>query len=169
MKLVWIILLTVFVVGLVACGSNPPPPKEPADVWLPDWWNPPEDPNYLFATATKTSRDMGLAINKATTEARNEIAKQMELRIQGLTKSFNEEVGLDEDAELLSQYFKGIPHFGSTDTRDFSHLFLIDNLEKLLRILREENYKFIVVDFNESDICSYVSIPDRKTSRNLSK
>lgn len=72
-------------------------------------------------------------------------------------------------AELLSQYFSGIPRFGSTDTKDFSHLFLIDNLEKLLRILREENYKFIVVDFNESDICSHVSIPDRKTSRNLSK
>ncbi|MCD6161406.1 MAG: LPP20 family lipoprotein [candidate division Zixibacteria bacterium] len=108
MRLVSMFLLVFFVIGMMACGSKPPPPPEPADVWLPEWWDPPQDPNYLFATATKTSRDMGLATSKAATDGRNDIAKQMEVRIQSLTKSFNEEIGLDEDAELLSQYTEAV-------------------------------------------------------------
>lgn len=64
----------------------------------------PEDPNYLFAAATATSRDLQLAVNKAKTEARRDVASQMEVRIQGLTKKFDEEVGLGEDAELLASY-----------------------------------------------------------------
>lgn len=71
----------------------------------PEWFsNVPEDPNYLFGAATAVSRDLQIAINKAKTEGTAEIAKQVELHISGLTKKFDEEVGLGEDANLYAKF-----------------------------------------------------------------
>ena len=79
--------------------------KGGSDSPCPEWFTMlPEDPNYLFSAATATSRDLQLAVNKAKTEARRDLASQMELRIQGMTKKFDEEVGLAEDAELLASF-----------------------------------------------------------------
>ncbi len=72
---------------------------------IPEFYtNVPEDPNYLFAPATATSRDLQVAVNKAQAEGRNQIAQQLEVKWSGLTKRFQEEVGLAEDSELLDQY-----------------------------------------------------------------
>ena len=74
------------------------------DIQVPEWFStPPEDPNYLYATATATSRDMQMAINSAKEGGRVEIARQLETKINALFKRFREEVGADEDAEFLSQ------------------------------------------------------------------
>ena len=71
----------------------------------PEWfYSVPEDPDYLFAAVTATSRDLQMAVNKAKTEGRAEIARQIEVHIEGLTKKFDEEVGLGEDANLYSKF-----------------------------------------------------------------
>jgi hypothetical protein len=72
---------------------------------VPDWFaNPPQDPNYLFAANTATSQDLQLAIDKAVTGARTEVGRQMEVKVNGLQKKFEEETGVGQDAQLLSQF-----------------------------------------------------------------
>jgi hypothetical protein len=102
------ILVSLFGVALVAlmlvgCGGSKEAAQTTGDV--PDWFtNPPQDPNYLFAANTATSQDLQLAIDKAVTGARTEIGRQMEVKVNGLQKKFEEETGVGQDAQLLSQF-----------------------------------------------------------------
>ena len=96
-----VIILMIFVTFLMACGGKT---KLDNPSGLPPWFqNPPEDPNYMFSTATMPSKDLQLALNKAKQQARVDLAQQMETKIKSMTKQFTEEVGLGEDAEFLSQ------------------------------------------------------------------
>lgn len=105
----------VFVASLAmlaaACGSAPTPvtttvSNQGAVVSdIPQWFTTvPTDLNMLYQPATSESRDLQLAINKATADGRNGIAQQMETRFQGLSERFQEETGLGADAELLDQF-----------------------------------------------------------------
>ncbi|NTW49104.1 MAG: hypothetical protein HGB19_05105 [Chlorobiales bacterium] len=96
-----LILAALFAVG---CGSSKQSKSlssaEVGDV--PEWFlNVPKDPNFLYSAKTSTSRDLQLAIDKATTDARAEIGKQVDIKVQDLTKKFTEETGTDNDAQLL--------------------------------------------------------------------
>jgi hypothetical protein len=72
---------------------------------VPDWFtNIPKDPNFIYAANTATSQDLQLAIDKATTGARAEIGRQVEIKIEGLQKRFQEETGTTADAQLLDQF-----------------------------------------------------------------
>ncbi|MDQ8144877.1 MAG: LPP20 family lipoprotein [Gemmatimonadota bacterium] len=79
---------------------------------LPDWFtNVPTDANTMYAATTAESRDLQLAINKAVTDGRNNLAQQMEVKFEGLSKRFQEETGLGADAQLIDQFtqaYKGI-------------------------------------------------------------
>ena len=87
-------VLTVIVL-ISSCGKS---------IQVPEWFSsPPEDSNYLYATATTTSRDIQMAINSAKEGARVEIARQLETKINSMFKRFREEVGAGEDAEFLTQ------------------------------------------------------------------
>jgi hypothetical protein len=97
--------------ALAACSSgNPNPTLSPTptrDVVQssPEWYmNVPTDPNYMFAAKSATSRDMQIAVDKAVADARSEIAKQLEVKYQGLEKRFREETGTGTESELLDQY-----------------------------------------------------------------
>lgn len=96
--------------GITGCGGPKttnlaPSPTEKTIENIPDWFlESPQDPNYLFATASMTSRDMQVAVKKAKTEAQTNLAQQLEVRMGNLTKQFQEEVGLDSDSELLQQF-----------------------------------------------------------------
>lgn len=71
----------------------------------PEWFtNVPEDPDYLYAAATATSRDLQMAINKAKQDARVDIGSQMETRLQGLVKQFQEEIGEGEESQVNAQF-----------------------------------------------------------------
>lgn len=97
----FVLILVIFATFLIACGGKT---KLNNPISLPAWFqNPPEDPNYMFSTATMTSKDLQLALNKAKQQARVDLAQQMETKIKSMTKQFTEEVGLGEDAEFLSQ------------------------------------------------------------------
>lgn len=101
------LFLTATVLLASACGGATPRPATSAEVVsdIPAWFtNTPNDPNFMYAASTAESRDMQLAVNKATTDGRSNIAQQMEARMQGLTRRFQEETGLGADAQLLDQF-----------------------------------------------------------------
>ena len=97
-----LVVISMVAIMLFNCGGKQVV-KEESDI--PEWFsNPPQDPNYLFATATHTSRSLQIARDNAANTARGEIGRQAEVKVQALQKSFSEEVGFGEDAELLSQF-----------------------------------------------------------------
>ncbi len=94
---------------LAACGGSKQAATSSASQEsvsaAPDWYlNPPEDPDFTFGAATSTSRSMQLAIDKAATGARAEIASGLEAKFSSLERQFQEEIGSGEDTELLSQF-----------------------------------------------------------------
>jgi len=97
-------LLILFTVILWGCGrSKPMQATDTGDI--PDWFvNIPKDSNYLYAAKTATSQDLQLAFDKATTDARSEIGRQAEIKVEGLQKRFQEETGTSADAQLLDQF-----------------------------------------------------------------
>jgi hypothetical protein len=95
-------LAVIVMFTFAGCATSPP---KIAGVEPPPWFlTPQRDDKYLFAVATATSKDLQLALNKAATDARAEIARQVEIRVQGLQKKFDEETGLGKDAQLLQMY-----------------------------------------------------------------
>ena len=111
-----ILLLLPLVLLLAACGSSnktlTPAPSKQTLKHIPKWYlDVPQDPNYLFAPASATSRDMQLAIDQARMSGRGEIAQQLEVKFTGLLKRFQEETGIGEESEFLqmfSQTYKAV-------------------------------------------------------------
>ena len=105
------ILLSVVAFAAASCGGSTrntsltPSPNRDTIESAPKWFlNPPSDEDSLFAAATATSRDLQVAINKAQTQARTDLAQQMAVRMANLTKQFQEETGLGEESEFLTQF-----------------------------------------------------------------
>jgi len=106
-----LLLLAIFIMG---CGGSKPLVQTKASS-IPEWFsNTPQDPNFLYAARTATSRDLGLAIDKAVTNARAEIARQYEVKVTGLTKSFQEEIGSSEDSEINELFTQTVKTVVST-------------------------------------------------------
>jgi len=106
-KLFFLILIISFTI-LIACGSQKQVVKSEtqteSETSVPDWFNtPPEEPDYLYAAATATSKDLQMAINKAKQQGRADIGSQLEIRLQGLNKQFQEEVGVGEESDFAAQ------------------------------------------------------------------
>jgi len=71
----------------------------------PDWFvNLPQDPNYIYAAKTETSRDMQMAINKAVLQGRTDIAAQIEAKIEGRQKLFQAETGVDTSSQIMKDF-----------------------------------------------------------------
>lgn len=93
-------LLAVF-----SCASHKHPPATVPKIDAPEWYtNPDRDNDRLIGVATATSRDLQTAVDKAKQDGRVDIARQLDLRVAGLSKRFVEETGLDQDAELLGMF-----------------------------------------------------------------
>lgn len=105
-------LLGIFIAAmLIGCGGT----KEAAVSEAPGWFpSPPRDTNYLYGVATATSRDLQVALDKAATDGRAEIGRQVELRVTELQRKLDEEVGLGADAQLLKQYTQATEFVVST-------------------------------------------------------
>lgn len=72
---------------------------------IPDWFlQPPTDAEHLYASASATSRDMQIALQKAKATAQMDLAQQLGTRLGDLTRQFSEETGMAEDSQLLSQF-----------------------------------------------------------------
>lgn len=87
-----------------ACSSNKAlPDVETGNI--PSWYlNKPTDPNYFFASATQTSRDMQAAMDRATQNARVQISQTVNSHVESITEDFTEEVGADESSQYLSYF-----------------------------------------------------------------
>ena len=102
------LLLTALL--LSSCGGPattdlaPRPTKEIIKT-SPDWFlEPPTGSERFFATASATSRDMQLSLQKARTTAQTQLAQMLGTRLANLTKQFHEEVGVAEDSEFLTEF-----------------------------------------------------------------
>jgi len=104
MRLLISFLLVALSLMLIGCGgSKSLQATDTGDI--PDWFTSvPKDPNFLYAAKTATSQDLQLALDKAATDARAEIARQVEIKVEGLQKRFQEETGTNTDAQLLEQF-----------------------------------------------------------------
>jgi hypothetical protein len=72
---------------------------------LPEWYvDPPENDNHLIGVASASSLDLQTAVDKAKQDGRVEIARQLDIRMTGMSKRFVEETGLNDDAELLGMF-----------------------------------------------------------------
>jgi len=112
-----IISLSVLLVvlSLSACGGSTELSKtDTGDI--PEWYlTTPTATDYIYEAASATSRDMDLAITKASTEARAKIARTMEVKINSMQKKFEEEVGEGENSEYLSQFTQATKTIVSTE------------------------------------------------------
>jgi hypothetical protein len=98
------ILCAIVAVSLLGCGGAKSL-QSASECDVPEWYSQvPADANYLLSARSATSQDMQLALDKATTDARTEIGRQTDLKVQGLQKKFDEEVGVGNDAQLLQQF-----------------------------------------------------------------
>jgi hypothetical protein len=107
---VWLVIVigVVLLVSPFGCGGSkkklkatPPSGK----LKVPEWYvKPPEDDDRLVGVATADSLDLQTAVDKAKQDARVDIARQLDLRVTGMSKRFVEETGLAEDAELLGMF-----------------------------------------------------------------
>jgi hypothetical protein len=104
----FLILIGMIAIFIVGCGGGKLQTTEEKQLSnLPDWYmDVPQDPNYLYAAATATSKDMQLAVDKAKQQARLDVESQLDIKMKNLTKKFDEEVGLNEDSELLASYIQ---------------------------------------------------------------
>ena len=109
-------LLAFIVVGMafVGCGTSGGGGGDmPENV--PQWYlNTPQDPNYVYAAQTATSQRMQVAIDKATTAGRGDLAASLETKIESMTKSFTEEINgemrdsyTEAQKEITSKVLRG--------------------------------------------------------------
>jgi ribosomal protein S6 len=99
------ILFTMLVLVILSVGCASRGVTDIGGIETPDWYlNPPKDDNYILGIATATSQDFQLAVDKAKQQARLDIAENLESRIMGLIKKFEEEVGGVEEGEYLQQF-----------------------------------------------------------------
>lgn len=101
-NLFFVFLSLLFCIFLNNCSSSLPGTSEGN---IPDWYiNTPNDPNYFFAPSTATSKDMQLAVDKATADARAELARKIGVKVDDIVKRFKDEVGTGENSQLLDQF-----------------------------------------------------------------
>ena len=105
MSLKILIVSCLSLLASFSCGSHKHTATTVPKIDAPGWYtDPARDDDRLIGVATATSRDLQTAIDKAKQDGRVEIARQLDVRVGGLSKRFVEETGLNEDAELLGMF-----------------------------------------------------------------
>lgn len=108
MKKIIVIAVTLLLIGCGGRTGGPdlsPSASKSSISNLPDWMlSPPEKEGYRYQTATATSQDMQLALDKARTGAATSLAGLIESEWNGLIARAQEETGLDENSELIDQF-----------------------------------------------------------------
>lgn len=106
-KILFSILLTALFAGLTGCTSTP---KAKAKVQQPLFQEFQQastkivDAGGLAVVGLGESKSLEIAINKAKTRGRVELAQLLETKIEALQKDFVEETGLAEEAQILAQF-----------------------------------------------------------------
>jgi len=88
---------------------------------IPDWFlNTPSVDGLRYETATATSQDLQLAINKATLDAASRLAATIKSEMEGYTKRVQEENGLGSDSDILDRYSQTQGQVIATALQDYS-------------------------------------------------
>ena len=120
---IYLILFSMFFI--FNCGGNKGPDLSPevsrktlknAPKWFMDT---PEKEGYKYTTATATSQDMQLAVNKARLDAAQTLAGQVSSEMNGLVKRAQEETGLGSDSDLIDQFSQTQEQVITTSLKDW--------------------------------------------------
>jgi len=106
MRTLGLLILCVSCVLFVAgCGGGSKTLQGASEGGIPDWYtNVPKDPNFVYAANTASSQDLQVAIDRATTGARAEVGRQVEVKVTAMQKRFEEETGAAQDSQMLQQF-----------------------------------------------------------------
>ena len=104
MKKITIVLLVVMVALFVmSCASAPAKVVEPKKSNLPDFvLNPPMATDAIYGVGYAKQSTMALSIKVAETNARADIASQIETTIQEAITAYAQEAGVDDNTQLIS-------------------------------------------------------------------
>jgi hypothetical protein len=104
MKKLSIALLVIMVaIFAMSCASAPAQVVEPKKSGLPDFvLNPPMATDAIYGVGFAKQSTMALSIKVAETNARADIASQIETTIQEAITAYAQEAGVDENTQLIS-------------------------------------------------------------------
>jgi hypothetical protein len=104
-KLLFFTVLTLTAVFLSGCSSTPKPVKQRALFEdMQKMSNEILKSGGLAVVGIGESRSLELALNKAKTNGRRELAQMLTVKVESLEKAFMDETGTPEDAEIMSQF-----------------------------------------------------------------
>jgi len=99
-----LLFISVLALSLIGCGGNKTLTQTKTGD-IPDWYKQlDKDESFFFSATTATSKDIQLAVEKAEAAARAAIARNVDVKVSGLQKSFQEEIGTAEESNLLQQF-----------------------------------------------------------------
>ena len=121
-----ILYLTSILFILVGCGGKKGPDLSPEPTRkimknIPDWYlNTPSKNGFRYATATATSQDVQLAVNKATLDAANSLAATINSEMESFSKRVQEENGFSNNSDLLDRYSQTQGQIIATTLQDYT-------------------------------------------------
>ena len=117
-------IFTLSFIAFNCSNSGPdlsPEPTRKVMKNIPDWFlNTPTKDGFRYETATATSQDLQLAINKATLDAASRLAATINSEMEGYTKRVQEENGLGADSDILDRYSQTQGQIIATALQDYS-------------------------------------------------
>ncbi len=125
MKKITLFICSYILLIIIGCSSSKGPNLSPEPTRrvmknIPDWYkNTPKKEGFKYAGATATSRDLQLAINKATLDASNQLAGAMDSEMNALVKRVREETGISTDSDILDRFSQTQEQIISTSLRDY--------------------------------------------------
>ena len=98
-KAVLFLVVIASVLLAVSCAS-----KDSVDTKdMPDWFlNVPVAEDAYYASGMYKSQNPQMAITAATSQARDEIARQVNLQVSNAVKSYAQEAGVDGDSQVIN-------------------------------------------------------------------
>lgn len=116
--------LSLSLIAFNCANSGPdlsPEPTRKVMKNIPDWFlNTPTKDGFRYETATATSQDLQLAINKATLDAASRLAATINSEMEGYTKRVQEENGLGSDSDILDRYSQTQGQIIATALQDYT-------------------------------------------------
>ena len=109
----------IFILVTACTGYSPNTSSVPSNnlekIRIPDWYfNPPRESDYIYATGTASSRELQLAIDKATNAAKVDISMSMEVKIEARIQSILVDRVINDEIKSRSMIKESIK--SSTET-----------------------------------------------------
>ena len=93
-----VILLGLFLVVSCSTSDTSVDTKD-----MPEWFmNVPIAEDAFYATGMYQSKNLSMAITAATAQARDEIARQVSVKVSNAVKSYAQEAGVDGDTQVIN-------------------------------------------------------------------